>query len=385
VCHKTYTPLKTARNRDAQIVAHFLPHFGAKRLDEITKSDIVRYLNLRRTQMTGNPGHKNRRLVSECTVRRERGLLQSIFERAIDEGYDIRNPFRGVKRGKDKPRTRVLTLDEETRLLEALHPRFQRFVRFALGTGCRLDEIRGIDSTRDRDWMRGTVHVIGKFRKERDVPMQPDARAALEEQLQEDGKLWRQNPQRLREVLAEGSASCPGRFRAAQHRSGASSVGRADHRRRERKLSSDARLVARGSRLRRPLLRGRGVRGVLPCRDHFVLAAGDRNRNGRSGHGEVAASAVRRQRACRRGPPHDAARTEYQRTRAQPAGACHKGEQDRQRPPHSITADTALRLARYFAMTPYFWMNLQAAYDLDVATRASADRIRRDVYPRGAV
>ena len=54
--------------------------------------------------------------------------------------------------------------------------------------------------------MRGTVHVIGKFRKERDVPMQPDARAALEEQLEEEGKLWKQNPQRLREVLAEGSA-----------------------------------------------------------------------------------------------------------------------------------------------------------------------------------
>ena len=48
--------------------------------------DIVCYLNLRRMQMTGNPGHKKRRLVSESTVRRERGLLQSIFERAIDEG-----------------------------------------------------------------------------------------------------------------------------------------------------------------------------------------------------------------------------------------------------------------------------------------------------------
>lgn len=105
----------------------------------------AQYLNLRRTQMTGNPGHKKRRLVSESTVRRERGLLQSIFERAIDEGHDIRNPFRSIKRGKDKPRTRVLTLDEETKLLDGLHPRFQRFVRFALGTGCRLDEIRGID------------------------------------------------------------------------------------------------------------------------------------------------------------------------------------------------------------------------------------------------
>lgn len=48
----------------------------------------------------------------------------------------------------------------------------------------------------------------------------------------------------------------------------------------------------------------------------------------------------------------------------------------------SITADTALRLARYFSTTPQFWMNLQAAYDLDVAARALAGRIRRDVHPR---
>ena len=50
----------------------------------------------------------------------------------------------------------------------------------------------------------------------------------------------------------------------------------------------------------------------------------------------------------------------------------------------SVTADTALRLARYFGTTPQFWMNLQAAYDLDVVTRASAQRIERDVHPREA-
>ena len=49
-----------------------------------------------------------------------------------------------------------------------------------------------------------------------------------------------------------------------------------------------------------------------------------------------------------------------------------------------ITADTALRLARYFGTTAEFWMNLQAGYDLDVAQRASADRIARDVNPREA-
>lgn len=50
----------------------------------------------------------------------------------------------------------------------------------------------------------------------------------------------------------------------------------------------------------------------------------------------------------------------------------------------SITADTALRLARYFSTTAEFWVNLQSAYDLEVATRASAARIKRDVRPREA-
>jgi addiction module HigA family antidote len=50
----------------------------------------------------------------------------------------------------------------------------------------------------------------------------------------------------------------------------------------------------------------------------------------------------------------------------------------------SITADTALRLARYFGSSPQFWLNLQAAYDLEVATRRSVEQIERDVHPREA-
>jgi addiction module HigA family antidote len=46
----------------------------------------------------------------------------------------------------------------------------------------------------------------------------------------------------------------------------------------------------------------------------------------------------------------------------------------------SITPDTALRLARYFGTTPEFWINLQSAYDLDVA-RASLPQIEADVRP----
>jgi len=38
-----------------------------------------------------------------------------------------------------------------------------------------------------------------------------------------------------------------------------------------------------------------------------------------------------------------------------------------------ITADTALRLGRYFDTGPEFWMNLQSAYDLTVAAQHSAE------------
>ncbi len=44
-----------------------------------------------------------------------------------------------------------------------------------------------------------------------------------------------------------------------------------------------------------------------------------------------------------------------------------------------ITADTALRLARYFGVSPQFWLGLQMDYDLDVATDALTDKIQREV------
>lgn len=44
-----------------------------------------------------------------------------------------------------------------------------------------------------------------------------------------------------------------------------------------------------------------------------------------------------------------------------------------------ITADTALRLARYFGMSPQFWLGLQMDYDLDVEEDKLAKRLDREV------
>ena len=65
------------------------------------------------------------------------------------------------------------------------------------------------------------------------------------------------------------------------------------------------------------------------------------------------------------------------RVPANRVGAIIKGER-------GITADTALRLARYFGTSAQMWMNLQAKYDLAKAEDFHQERIEREVLPRSA-
>jgi addiction module HigA family antidote len=58
-------------------------------------------------------------------------------------------------------------------------------------------------------------------------------------------------------------------------------------------------------------------------------------------------------------------------------GAIVKGER-------SVTADTALRLARFLGTSPEFWVNMQAMHDLTKARQESGIAIERDVHPRAA-
>ena len=58
-------------------------------------------------------------------------------------------------------------------------------------------------------------------------------------------------------------------------------------------------------------------------------------------------------------------------------GAIVKGER-------AVTADTALRLARFFGTSPEFWLNLQSMHDLTKARRETGAAIERDVRPRAA-
>ncbi len=50
----------------------------------------------------------------------------------------------------------------------------------------------------------------------------------------------------------------------------------------------------------------------------------------------------------------------------------------------AVSADTALRLGRFFGTTAQFWINLQSRYDLVVASEALGPRLAREVTPHAA-
>jgi addiction module HigA family antidote len=47
----------------------------------------------------------------------------------------------------------------------------------------------------------------------------------------------------------------------------------------------------------------------------------------------------------------------------------------------SVSADTALRLARYFGTSERFWLNLQSQYDLDVESDRIGGRLEKEIVP----
>lgn len=50
-----------------------------------------------------------------------------------------------------------------------------------------------------------------------------------------------------------------------------------------------------------------------------------------------------------------------------------------------ITADTALRLAKYFNMSPQFWLGLQMDYDLDIAKDKLGDKLEKEIYSQNQI
>lgn len=219
----THTVVKRAPRLDRQMMAHALPVLGDQPLDKITTSDCMAYLNFRRVAFAANPGRKVPKRISEGTVQRERGFLQAVFQRAVDDQVMDRNPWKTIERTSSQVRDRIISDDELAIYLPRLNAEYQRFVRCMLGTGLRLDEMRGVDPVADLDLQKrmiivrerkdaaGELITRVKLGKSRVVPIPLDIVDDFKQQLAAKGRLWTHCQAEIRAVLADACKSRDGK------------------------------------------------------------------------------------------------------------------------------------------------------------------------------
>ena len=113
-----------------------------------------------------------------ATVNRELDCLKAILSKAVEWKKLIDSPARGVKRFKvDNRRTRILTPDEQRRILDAAPKKMRAMIALALITGARAGELLGLR------WEHVTADALTfletKNGKPRRIPLSPAANAVL--------------------------------------------------------------------------------------------------------------------------------------------------------------------------------------------------------------
>jgi len=136
---------KRSVNRDREILTTLNRFFGPAILHEITPHRIEQF---KRDRLNGTwrafKQKKSAKPVKPATVNRELDTLKSILSKAVEWKYVVDSPARGVKRFRvENRRTRILTADEQRRLLEACErmPKLQALLELALITGARIGEL----------------------------------------------------------------------------------------------------------------------------------------------------------------------------------------------------------------------------------------------------
>ena len=159
---------KRSARRDQFLLKQLVAFFGERRLKEITPWQIEQYKAKRRAQVT------------PASVNRELACLKHLFSLAILWGEAEVNPVKRVKFFReDNQVERILTLEEEVRLLAAASDRLRPILVLALNTGMRLGECLGLQ-WEHVDEARGAIRLHKtKSGKSRSIPMNASVLAAL--------------------------------------------------------------------------------------------------------------------------------------------------------------------------------------------------------------
>jgi integrase len=157
--------------RDEQMLENLYGFFGKERqFGEITPVNIEGYKVHRRAKVSGS------------TVNRELALLKRMFNLAITWDLFLNvNPVRKVKFFREyNTGLRVVSPEEEKKLLESASPYLQDLIRFALNAGLRIGEIFSLRWS-NVDLNKGLLTIFSpKTEKLREVPINSETRKVLE-------------------------------------------------------------------------------------------------------------------------------------------------------------------------------------------------------------
>ncbi len=138
---------KRSYDRDKQLIARLLPHFGDKLLKDITPATVEAYKQKRLCEVSGRCKRNSAdetpaKLTAPATVNREVACLKVIFNRAVKNGKAEKNPSQGIKLLKENnERDRILSPDEYERLLASSPLQLKPIIKLAYFSGMRHGEI----------------------------------------------------------------------------------------------------------------------------------------------------------------------------------------------------------------------------------------------------
>ena len=172
---------KRSVERDEQILLTLNRAFGSLILHEITAHRIEQFKRDRLTGKWRGHGYKTApKPLKPGTVNRELDCLRGILSKAVKWGKLLDSPVRTVKRLKvDNRWTRILTEDEQIRLLNACPLKLRRMVRLALIMGCRLGELLALrwDDIGEAE----LTFLETKNGRSRRIPVSPAIKAVLDQ------------------------------------------------------------------------------------------------------------------------------------------------------------------------------------------------------------
>ncbi|MEC8553544.1 MAG: tyrosine-type recombinase/integrase [Planctomycetota bacterium] len=136
---------KDSFRKKAQRIVSFADYVGQKQASKITKRDVRTWLDLEKPGQKKKDGTCVMRLWRPRTKKDAFSDVNGVYVWAVNEGLQPKNPIRGMELEQYRPRSRVLTKEEQKRIFEAADPQFRLYL-YACSCGPRPRQVREVEA-----------------------------------------------------------------------------------------------------------------------------------------------------------------------------------------------------------------------------------------------